>query len=242
MLLKGSFFNILYSLIAKMISFKGLKKLKKLRRPAIPVPPAPSASESADSRDSSSSADSSEIESDSSDFDFDYVDEDDEQLNLEEESNRQLLEEGLDVHLKSSFCNQKSNSMVKTMISRFVKLIVFIHVTLNINGVMNTGFILSSLITDHFKILPVYYEHLKERVLLQASTIIDLNENVQALVHWFCVYRTSLEYPLESSSLYNINLVIKTMRKVYLSVWCVCLFVYLSTCMLLFCQLLNLFK
>jgi len=215
---------------------KGLKKLKKLRRPAIPVPP-PAPSASADSSDSSSSADSSDIESDSSDFD--YEDEDDEQLNLEEESNRQLLEEGLDVHLKSSFCNQKSDSMCKTMMTRFVKLIVFIHVTLNINSVINIGFILSSLITDQFKILPVYYEHLRERVLLQASTIIDLNENVQALVHWFCVYRTSLEYPLESSSLYNINLVIKTMRKVCLSVLFSRLgvFVYLPTCMLLFCQL-----
>ena len=74
---------------------------------------------------------------------------------------------------------------------------------------------MSTFIVEKSKLLPVYYQYLKEKVLFKPSTIIDVNENVQVLVHWFCVYRTQTSYSTDSSLLYNVNLIIKTMRKVF---------------------------
>jgi hypothetical protein len=207
----------------------GLKKLRKLRRnakPAADIPPTLNEEE----EDSSS---------DASDSDSIYEEDDDDvKTSFHEECLRQLKEEGLEDHLKSAFCNNKSDAMVQTMMMRFVKLIVFFHVTVNgnVESAINTALVLQSLIIDSFKMLPVYYEHLIERVMLQASTVIAVNENIQLLVHWYCIYRSSSGPALDSSSLYNINVVIKAMRKV-----CVCFSVCLpppSPCTnsLLFCS------
>ncbi len=193
--------------------FKGFKKLRKLRNAA---KPADISLALKDEEDSSSNA---------SDSDSTYEEDDDDlKTSFNEECLRQLKEDGLEDHLKSAFCNNKSDAMVQTMMMRFVKLIVFFHIAVNGNGesAINTALVLQSLITDSFKLLPVYYEHLIERVMLQASTVIAVNENIQLLVHWYCIYRTSSGPSLDSSSLYNINIVIKAMRKV-------CLFASLYT-------------
>jgi hypothetical protein len=185
----------------------GFKKLRKLRRNVkIPLT---TLNEEEDSTSNASDSDSTYEE-----------DDDDVKTSFHDECLRQLKEEGLEDHLKSAYCNNKSESMVQTMMMRFVKLIVFCHYTVNgnVESTINTAFVLQSLITDGFKMLPVYYQHLTERVMMQASTVISVNENVQLLVQWFCIYRTSSGPALDSSSLYNINVVIKAMRKV-----CVCL-------------------
>ena len=210
--------------------FKGglKKKLRKLRCNAKPAADIPlTLNEIEIEGDSSSNA---------SDSDSTYEEDDDDvKASFYEECLRQLKEEGLEDHLKSEFCNSKSEAMVQTMMMRFVKLIVFFHVTINQNveNSINAAVVLQSIITENFKMLPVYYKHLTERVLLQASTVIAINENIQSLVHWHCIYRTSSVSSLDSSSLYNINVVIKAMRKV-------CLFASLSVCThhvltLLFC-------
>ena len=193
-------------LFNQMNYFKGgFKKLRKLRRNAKPAHTTLTLNEEQDSSSNASDSDSTYEE-----------DDDDVKTSFHEECLRQLKEEGLEDHLKSAFCNHKSESMVQTMMMRFVKLIVFLHVTVNgnVESSINTALVLQSLITDSFKMLPVYYEHLMKRVLLQASTIIAVNENIQILVHWYCIYRTSSGPALDSSSLYNINVVIKAMRKV----------------------------
>lgn len=194
----------------------GFKKLRKLRRNEKPAADIPLTLNEIE-EDSSSNA---------SDSDSTYEDDDDDvKTSFYEECLRQLKEEGLEDHLKSAFCNNKSDAMVQTMMMRFVKLIVFFHVTINANveSSINTAVVLQSIITENFKMLPVYYKHLTERVLLQASTVIAINENIQLLVHWYCIYRTSSGPSLDSSSLYNINVVIKAMRKV-------CLLASLSVC------------
>ena len=187
--------------------FKGFKKLRKLRNAAKPAADIPL---TLNEEDSSPNA---------SDSDSDYEEDDDDVKNsIHEECLRQLKEDGLEDHLKSAFCNNKSDAMVQTMMMRFVKLIVFFHVTVNDNveTAIHTALVLQSLITDNFKTLPVYYEYLMAKVMLKASTVIAINENVQVLVHWYCIYRTSSGPSLDSSSLYNINIVIKAMRKVCL--------------------------
>jgi hypothetical protein len=186
----------------------GFKKLHKLRnaKPA-DIPPLTLNESDEDSSPNASDSDSTYEE-----------DDDDVKTSFHEECLRQLKEDGLEDHLKSAFCNNKSDAMVQTMMMRFVKLIVFFHVTVNDNveTAIHSALVLQSLITNNFKTLPVYYEHLMAKVMLKASTVIAINENVQVLVHWYCIYRTSSGPSLDSSSLYNINIVIKAMRKVCL--------------------------
>jgi len=197
---------------AFFVKGKGGKKRKKLRakkRPAsdIPLIHTHQTIDSSSSRDDDDENDSSDSEYEDSDIEADIFD-------LKEECDRQLRAEGLDVHLASSFGNNKKPSMVQTMLMRYVKLIIWLYSVMNIQSIIDVGLVISTLIVEKYKMLPVYYQHLKDKALLGASTIIDVNENVQVLVNWFCVYRTSSSYQTDSSLLYNINLVLKTMRKV----------------------------
>ncbi len=192
--------------------FKGFsrnKKLKKLRTNQHAAKVICTSLLSLSECDSVSSSDSS------CDSDYELSDSD-KCTSLKEECADQLRREGLDAHLASSFCN-KSPSMVKTMIMRYVKFLMWLQVSFHIipKVDLNVGYLLSTFIVEKSKLLPVYYQYLKEKVLLKPSTIIDVNENVQVLVHWFCVYRTQTSYSTDSSLLYNVNLIIKTMRKVF---------------------------
>jgi hypothetical protein len=139
-----------------------------------------------------------------------------------EESNQchlQLIEEGLDEHLKSPVCN-KSAGMTQTMLTRYIRFLVWlwkqIGAAILVQGGFDVCYLISAFIVQHSQLLPKYYSHLKEAYLFKASTIIDHNENFQVLVHWYAVYRVHKDtFPVDPSQLYTINLIIKSMRKAF---------------------------
>ena len=131
----------------------------------------------------------------------------------------QLIEEGLDEHLKSPVCN-KSTAMTQTMLTRYTRFLVWlwkqIGAAILVQGGFDVCYLISAFIVQHSQLLPKYYSHLKEAYLFKASTIIDHNENFQVLVHWYAVYRVHKDtFPVDPSQLYTINLIIKSMRKAF---------------------------
>ena len=131
----------------------------------------------------------------------------------------QLIEEGLDEHLKSPVCN-KSAAMTQTMLTRYTRFLVWlwkqIGAAILVQGGFDVCYLISTFIVQHSQLLPKYYSHLKEAYLFKASTIIDHNENFQVLVHWYAVYRVHKDtFPVDPSQLYTINLIIKSMRKAF---------------------------
>ena len=136
-----------------------------------------------------------------------------------EQCHMQLIEQGLDEHLKSPVCN-KSIAMCQTMLMRYTRFLVwlwkYIGAAICVQGGFDVCYLISSFIVQHSQLLPKYYMHLKEAYLFKASTILDHNENFQVLVHWYAVYRVDKDcYPIDPSQLYTINLIIKSMRKTF---------------------------
>jgi hypothetical protein len=166
-------------------------------------------SSSSDSRDSDY-----EISSDSNDDGDISIDKDN-----SKQCHLQLIEQGLDEHLKSPICN-KSTAMTQTMMMRYTRFLVWlwnlIGLSTTVQGGFNVCHLISAFIIQHSQLLPRYYTHLKEAYLFKASTIIDHNENFQVLVHWYAVYRVRKEFfAVDPSQLYTINLIIKSMRKTF---------------------------
>ena len=166
-------------------------------------------SSSSDSRDSDY-----EISSDSNDDGEKSIDKDN-----SKQCHLQLIEQGLDEHLKSPICN-KSTAMTQTMMMRYTRFLVWLWNLIGFSTTAQVGFnvchLISAFIIQHSQLLPRYYTHLKETYLFKASTIIDHNENFQVLVHWYAVYRVRKEiFAVDPSQLYTINLIIKSMRKTF---------------------------
>ena len=131
----------------------------------------------------------------------------------------QLIEHGLEEHLKSPVC-AKSIAMTQTMLMRYTRFLVWLWTTIGAAATIQGGFdvcyIISAFIVSFSQLLPKYYMHLKEAFLFKASTIIDHNENFQVLVHWYAVYRVQKDlYFVDPSQLYTVNLIIKSMRKMF---------------------------
>ena len=138
---------------------------------------------------------------------------------ISEQCQLQLIEQGLDEHLKSPICN-KSTAMTQTMMMRYTRFLVWLWKFIGLSTTVQEGFnvchLISSFIIQYSQLLPRYYTHLKEAYLFKASTIIDHNENFQVLVHWYAVYRVRKElFVVDPSQLYTINLIIKSMRKAF---------------------------
>jgi len=179
----------------------------------------------ADSSSSDSENDSDyDVSSESNDSDYDVSSESNagDGDGDREDSNQchmQLIEEGLDEHLKSPVCN-KTAAMTQTMLTRYIRFLVWlwkqIGAAILVQGGFDVCYLISAFIVQHSQLLPKYYSHLKEAYLFKASTIIDHNENFQVLVHWYAVYRVHKDtFPVDPSQLYTINLIIKSMRKAF---------------------------
>ena len=167
----------------------------------------------ADSSSDSESDSDYDVSSESNAGDGDGDREDSDQCHM------QLIEEGLDEHLKSPVCN-KSAAMTQTMLTRYTRFLVWlwkqIGAAILVQGGFDVCYLISAFIVQHSQLLPKYYSHLKEAYLFKASTIIDHNENFQVLVHWYAVYRVHKDtFPVDPSQLYTINLIIKSMRKAF---------------------------
>ena len=135
-----------------MFSFKtGSRKLKRLRtkKAAVPIPECNASSASSTSSD---------------DSDSDYEEPNDTET-LRENCLEQLQAEKLDVHLASRYCNSKSESMVKTIMMRLVKFLVWMYLSSEpVANSLIAAQIICEFITTKSKILPVYYQYLKEKV------------------------------------------------------------------------------
>ena len=153
-----------------------------------------------------------------SDYEEEKVEEDDEMdcETMEECFNLQLRDAGLDLHLLSYLCN-RSTSAVNSTIMRCSKLMVWLHNKLKVKVVPHALKLLKNLITKKYSLLPLYYNDLLDIELFKPATILNYNEDVQQLVNWFVVYRveTTEERLLSPERLYGINLVIKSMRKMW---------------------------
>jgi len=165
----------------------------------------------------SSSSDSNDSNYDVSDCESNIDGDDDKDDS--EECHLQLLDQGLDEHLKSPICN-KSTAMTQTMMMRYTRFLVWLWNVIGVSTTVTGGFnvcqLISSFITQHSQLLPKYYSHLKEAYLFKASTIIDHNEQFQVLVHWYAIYRVRKDcFVVDPSQLYTINLIIKSMRKTF---------------------------
>jgi len=173
-----------------------------------------SESDSDSDRDSESDYDVGYDSNDSNNTDGVDVDKED-----SEQCNMQLIEQGLDEHLKSPVCN-KSISMTQTMLMRYTRFLVWLWkllgASLLVQGGIDVCYLISAFIVQHSQLLPKYYSHLKDAYLFKASTILDHNDNFQVLVHWYAVYRVHKDtFPVDPSQLYTINLIIKSMRKAF---------------------------
>jgi hypothetical protein len=154
--------------------------------------------------------------SDDSDYQDDLsFDSDDCNINANEEVTGQLTANGLDNHLKSKLCN-KSDVQVKSSLNRFARFFFWLYLKLGIIGDLNVLFLINTLILEHFQLIPIFYCHLQSELLLSASTVLTYNEEIQVLVHWFVIYRISKSlYSVNQEQLYGINLVLRSMRKIY---------------------------
>jgi hypothetical protein len=161
-----------------------------------------------------------------SDSDSDFVPEDmdsnDDNEDNEDTANDevivQLKDAGLETYLVSQLGN-KTKVMAQTMLGRFCKFLIWFYMVVGgavLVGPMNACQLVSMFILEQFQLLPSYLEHLRDVILLKASTIVNHNEGFQVLVDWYSVYRVcKVSFPVAITQLYGVNHVIATMRRVW---------------------------
>ncbi len=129
----------------------------------------------------------------------------------------QLKAERLDIHLEGELAH-RTLATVNTIINRYAKFFVWCFYQSEIPGSdINVLKILQDIVLKRFQILTKYYKHMRETLLLQPSTVYNLNEEISILFNWFAVFRVSRDdqYSVQPADLYAVNLVIKAMRKFY---------------------------
>lgn len=168
-----------------------------------------------DKADVSETNDSSEYENsndDAPDSDSDDEEKSDEEIFLN------ALRDNTDLqsYLSTELCG-KTESASNTMLSRVANFMAWLYTQLELSSHVDVYFLINTLLTTHYKLLPKYLTHLTAVFMFKPATVSNYIDDIMSFVNWFVVFRVTQlsEYPTTFNDVHALSLVAKAMRKIY---------------------------
>lgn len=130
----------------------------------------------------------------------------DHNISHEFEIKNQLIKAGLEAHLASDFCGEKTPAAIGTVLTRVARFIQWEYMNTAASGNSDVGElniqkILYDLIKHRYTQVSSYRKHLSEIYKMDNSTITNTLHDLSKVCEWFAAYRSDrdVNYPTDAS-------------------------------------------